>query len=250
MTRPDLRVHADPRALASALAQEAVQVLAALVDERRDTPHPVEVAVAGGFVATTVLPHLLSHVDLVDWTRVRIWWVDERFVPAGSPERNDEEAGRCALDALPGLATAPMPTDRGQKLEAARKDFLALWQREMVGRRLDLTVLGMGPDGHVASLFPGHPWTRMGASAPEVLAVEDSPKPPRQRLTLSMPVLLGSRHLWLAAAGAAKAPVLARALSGAAPQDLPVAALWSDEAPWHALRTTRCTVWTDAEALA
>ncbi|WP_051259470.1 6-phosphogluconolactonase [Schaalia suimastitidis] len=185
----------------------------------------IDVAIAGGFVATTVLPALAAHTDAIDWSKIRIWWVDERFVPAGHKDRNDAEAIAQFLFRLPQLRLMPMPTDSGQGLEAARTEFEAVWTREMAGKNLDLALLGMGPDGHFASLFPHDEWLHLGSDAPPVLAVSHSPKPPPLRLSLSLPVIAASREIWLATGGSSKAEAIGAAMTGASPAQWPVAAL-------------------------
>ncbi len=237
-----------PSALAQAVAARFVDLVGGLAEDRPASAGPVEVAIAGGFVSTTVLPAILLVARALDWSRIRIHWVDERFVACGDADRNDREAMAALFDSTPGVVLAPMPADRGQGLEVARAEYAAWWAEEMAGRRLDLVIAGMGPDGHIASLFPGHDWAHLGTDSPDVLAVEDSPKPPPQRLSLSMPVILGARHLWLAAAGSAKAPVLARAIAGAPPRDLPVAALVTRAQPWARLRASTPLLFLDKEA--
>ncbi|WP_175955560.1 6-phosphogluconolactonase [Schaalia sp. Marseille-Q2122] len=212
----------DPAALALSLAQDLahhIQVQA----ERRSEDTPVEIAIAGGFVATTVLPALAQAGEGIDWSKVRFWWCDERFVPAGDPDRNDEEAHRFLLDRIEGVRSVPMPTDNGQGLAQACEDFTEQWNTVMATRSLDVAVLGMGPDGHIASLFPG---MYDPAESRAIIAVDDSPKPPPQRLSLSMPVILSTQRLYLAAAGEAKAGVLGAAFAeGVNTGELPVAAL-------------------------
>lgn len=221
----------DPNTLARLLAQDLahhIQVQA----ERRSEETPVEIAVAGGFVATTVLPALVETGEDIDWTKVRFWWCDERFVPLGDTDRNDEEARRCLLNELEGVRAVPMPVDEGQGLARACRDFTEQWKTLMATRSLDVAVLGMGPDGHIASLFPG--MYKPSESQP-IIAVEDSPKPPSRRLSLSMPVILATRRIYLAAAGEAKAGVLGDAFTEDADiRLLPVAALRQrDDTRWY-----------------
>lgn len=212
----------DPTHLARILAQDLahhIQVQA----ERRSEKTPVEIAIAGGFVATTVLPALAEFAADIDWRKVRFWWCDERFVPEGDADRNDEEARRHLLDQLEGVRTVPMPTDIGQGLAQALESFTEEWKTLMATRSLDVVVLGMGPDGHIASLFPG---MYEPLESRPIIAVEDSPKPPAQRLSLSMPVIVAAQRIYLAAAGLAKAEVLGETFTeGVDIRQLPVAAL-------------------------
>lgn len=186
---------------------------------------PVEVAISGGFTTSALLPALLECAEGIDWSGVRFWWVDERFVPSGHSDRNDEEAVASVLSRLPGVRWVPMPCDERQGLEQARQDFLAEWNQVMGARCLDIALLGMGPDGHIASLFPGDEWVALGSDSPAVISVDDSPKPPAQRLSLSMPVICASKHIILATGGAAKAQAVAGILSGESASTYPAAAL-------------------------
>lgn len=236
MTGVDLlRLNPTPQALAEAVATDFVSTVSALAAAKSEGEY-VEVGIAGGFVATTVIPAIARAAGDTDWSHLRIWWIDERFVADGHSDRNDAEAMRNGLDALSGATTMPMPVDTGQGVEAARESFAQLWSKEMHGDRFDIVLAGMGPDGHIASLFPGHPWANTGAESSDIISVEDSPKPPPQRLSVSMPVLLRARNFWLCAAGAAKASVLEQVFSGADPANLPLAALVSDAHPWDDIR--------------
>ncbi|MDC4233286.1 6-phosphogluconolactonase [Actinomyces sp. B33] len=183
----------------------------------------VDAAIAGGFVCERVLPAMRARANEVEWSRVRVWWVDERFVAADDPDRNDLAAIASFFDEVPGARLMRMPADRSQGLDEAVREFGGTWAREMAGRRLDLVVAGMGPDGHVASLFPGFPWSM--ESGPDVVAVRRSPKPPPNRISLSMPVLTSARRILLGACGSSKARALSRAYGGAHPQECPAAAL-------------------------
>lgn len=224
MTLPAEKMFISPDTthLARLLAQDLAHHIQ-MQAERRSEKTPLEIAIAGGFVATTVLPALAEAGEDIDWTKVRFWWCDERFVPAGDPDRNDEEARRCLLDQLEGVRIVPMPTDDSQGLAQAQEDFTEQWKTLMATRSLDVAVLGMGPDGHIASLFPGmyEPF-----ESQPIIAVKDSPKPPPQRLSLSMPVILATQRIYLAAAGEAKAAVLGDAFAADVDvRQLPVAAL-------------------------
>jgi 6-phosphogluconolactonase len=148
----------------------------------------------------------------VDWSRITLFWVDERAVPADDPESNYGIAERMLLSPLGAKAPRAlrMPADLPDLDEAAKRydDLLAA---ELPGGPLDLALLGIGEDGHVASLFPGH--QALDENDLRVVAVEDAPKPPRRRLSVSMRFLLQSRKIWVVAIGPRKLPVLQAALS-------------------------------------
>jgi 6-phosphogluconolactonase len=167
-------------------------------------------ALSGGATALIFLPALRA--AKVDWARITLFWADERAVPADDPESNYGIAERMLLSPL-GAKTPRairMPADLPNLGDAALKydDVLAA---ELEGRALDLALLGVGEDGHVASIFPG----AQGAQRAElrVMAVEDAPKPPKRRLSLTLSYLLQTRKIWVVAVGPRKLPVLQAALS-------------------------------------
>ena len=173
------------------------------------------VALPGGSVATRFFPALAAAG--VDWSRTEFFWGDERAVPADDPDSNFGVARALWLE------TAAVPAGRIHRMEAERVDIEAAaadYAREMVRvlgdpPRLDVALLGVGPDGHVCSLFPGHEALR--EEARWVVAVVDSPKPPSRRLTLTLPTLAAARSVIVVAVGSAKAPVLGRALAESSP---------------------------------
>jgi 6-phosphogluconolactonase len=191
--------------LAALLTREAESALAARAS--------FSVALSGGSVATSFFPRLARLP--VDWSRTDFFWCDERAVPPTDPESNYAAARVLWLEpaGVPAARVHRMPADAPDLATAARG-----YERELVRAlgetpRLDLVLLGVGPDGHVASLFPGH--RTLGEEQRLVLAVEDSPKPPPRRLTLSLPPLTAARLVVVAALGAAKAEVVQEALEDA-----------------------------------
>lgn len=180
----------------------------------------------------------------IDWTSVHVWWGDERFVTAGDPDRNEGQA----QDAL--LASLPLPEENIHRMGssddyASAEDAAAAYVAEITEHgnpAWDLAMFGVGPDGHVASLFPGHEVfseQMSGADVPDAVAVHDSPKPPPTRVTLTLQGIARARRVWLLAAGAGKADAVAQAMR-------PDSAL-----PASAVRGVEETLWMlDAEAAA
>lgn len=200
--------------------------LRALIDEA-DTDVRVNVAISGGAITTSLLPSLAPRVDEVDWSRVRVWLVDERYVPAGDADRNDDQAWEGFFHVATGVEFVRMPTSDasaagGGSLDEATAAFSATWRELMGERSFDIALIGMGPDGHICSLFPRR--VDMDEASP-ILAIRNSPKPPPERITVSMPVMRACGEVWLTTAGAAKADALERAFVGASPLDLPVAGI-------------------------
>ena len=194
------------------------------------------IAIPGGSVADAFLPRL-ARIPL-DPTRVDVFWVDERAVPEDSTESNAKLGRSLWLDpgGFPCERVHPL---RGSApdLDAAAAEYAQLLEG-IAGSppALDLVLLGVGEDGHVASLFPGHP-ALMEESA-RVVAVTDAPKPPARRLSLTLPVLAGAERVVVAAFGKSKADAMRAALDPASP--LPVARVLS--------RAKRALVLVDREA--
>jgi len=199
-----------------------------LIDEA-EAPARINLALSGGAVTTSLLPSLLPRVGEIDWSRVRVWMVDERYVPAGDEDRNDDQAWEGFFRAASGVEFVHMPTSDvsapgAGSLDEATAAFAATWHELMGERSFDIALIGMGPDGHICSLFPGH--VDMDEVSP-ILAIRNSPKPPPQRITVSMPIMRACGEVWLTTAGSAKADALGRAFAGASPLDLPVAGILS-----------------------
>lgn len=200
-----------PDAVADAVAEQFLERIGA-AQARGEVPH---VALTGGTVARLVHRAIAARAGAyaVDWNRVVFWFGDERFVVRASAERNAGQARADLLDAVGATRVHEVPAveDADGVADAARQyaDLLhtALLDDEGVGE-FDLVMLGMGPDGHVASLFPGYP--QLGAEAIAV-PVLDSPKPPPLRVTLTFATLNTSKAVWFLVTGAEKADAVSRA---------------------------------------
>lgn len=194
-----------------------------------------DIVLTGGTVGIATLREAAASpvAAAVDWTAVHLWWGDERFVPAGHADRNEGQA----QDAL--IAHLPIPEGNVHRMGASDafdtpEDAAAAYAAELEaagGPAFDIALFGMGPDGHVASLFPGHPVfaeALEGASGmPSAIAVHDSPKPPPTRVSLSLGAINRATRVWVVAAGAEKADAVARSLKGDA--ELPAAAIAGTE---------------------
>lgn len=220
-------VHPDADTLARATAARFLLALA----DAQSLRHPVHVAITGGTIGTQVLAEIgrSDLLGVVDFSGVHVWWIDERFVPSGDPDRNEGQATEAMLARvpIPEENVHRMPSsDQVKDADAAARSYaadLAQFAPEgAMAPELDLVMLGMGPDGHIASLFPGQGTVSVTDQA--VIAVRDSPKPPPERISLTLPVLNNSRQTWIIVSGAAKAEPVRQALEGADPDELPVAA--------------------------
>ncbi len=146
--------------------------------------------------------------------RVDFWWGDERYVPADSSDRNDRSAGLDLLDVVlvdPARVHAmPAADEAHPDLEAAAAEYDHLVRTREPGD-FDLVLLGVGPDGHVASLFPGFP--QLDVDDRIAVAVTDSPKPPPDRISLTFTALNQAGEVWFLVSGEGKADAVARALA-------------------------------------
>lgn len=186
-----------------------------------------DVVLTGGSVGIDVLKAVRNSplVDSIDWSKVSIWWGDERFVEAGHEDRNDAQAMDALLDSLPldPRNVHPFPAAHGQSLAQARDDFAEKLDREFDGRpHFDVLLNGIGPDGHVASLFPGLPHGNPGEF---VVAVDDSPKPPSMRLSLTFAALNAGEQVWIVAAGSDKADAIHALMNGGDASSVPAVLL-------------------------
>ena len=212
---PFEKIIAAPMALASVFAQRVVDAAAGAHGRGR----ALSIVLPGGSVAETFLP-VLADAGF-DWSAIDVFWGDERAVPADHPDSNYRLADELLLAhvSIPPARVHRMPGD------AAQLDAGALaYEAELVKvlgspPRFDVVLLGVGPDGHVCSLFPGH--RALKEASRLVLAVTDSPKPPPSRLTLTLPAL-DEAEIFVAAFGDTKADAIRRALSDEECQ-LPVA---------------------------
>jgi 6-phosphogluconolactonase len=227
MTVPSVLVHRDQEVLAKAVAARLVTRLVD-VQTARGGAHLV---LTGGGVGIAVLEELAATPahDAVDWRSLDIWWGDERFLPSGHEERNETAARRALLDRVDvdPKRVHPMPSsDQGESPEDAAERYAA--ELRAATRpddhgpvpSFDVLMLGLGPDGHVASLFPG--MAALYEQRP-VVAVRGAPKPPPIRLTLTLPAIQTAREVWIIAAGESKAKAVRLALSDAGPVQVPAA---------------------------
>lgn len=184
------------------------------------------VVVPGGSAAERLLPRLVS--ARLDWSRTEVFFSDERFVPRSDPDSSASAANRLLFDAL-GARAPRVHAMVGDGLDLAQPDApevaARVYAEDLVATLgadpvFDLALLGIGEDGHVASLFPGRPAPAERTGL--VLVERNSPKPPPTRLTLSLPLLGGARTVVVAAFGAGKADVLKTVLRDAGCQ-LPAA---------------------------
>ncbi len=236
MSHGEAVVRPDQGQLATTVARDLLGRLAA-AQERGEVPR---LGLTGGSVADAVhrevarLSSTGGEAPAVDWARVDVFWGDERFVAKDDPERNEKQAREALLDHVgvdPGRVH-PMPStaDAADVHEAAEQ--YAARVRAHGSGAFEVLMLGLGPDGHIASLFPGHPEVGVGDAL--AVGLTDSPKPPPARVTLTLPALAHARALWFLVSGSEKAEAVARTRN---------AEVGADEAPGVALRSVPEVRW-------
>lgn len=224
---PVVVVVRDPQVLAASVA---ARLLTRLVDAQavRGT---ASVVLTGGGIGIALLEQVARSAAraAVDWSKIDVWWGDERFVPADDPDRNDLQAREALLDGLDLDPRRVHPMGArggpdGDDVDAAGARYAAeLAAAARDGEHapaFDVLLLGMGPDGHTASLFPEHPGPYDDRAA---FGVHGAPKPPPTRISMGLRALNGAREAWLVVAGADKASMVAMALGGAGPVQVPAA---------------------------
>lgn len=219
-------MHPDVPTLAGSVAARFITKVVDLLEERETVP----ICLTGGTMGEAVLDAIAHSParDSVDWSRIEVWWGDERYLESGHPDRNETQSRRALLDVVPvdPDRVHPFPAvgehdDIQAAADAYAAELAAAAPEGESAPRFEITFLGAGPDGHVASLFPDHSTVREADRV--VVAETDSPKPPPQRLSLTLPVINASQRVWLVLAGADKAGALGLALAGASIDDVPAA---------------------------
>lgn len=230
MSTPQIVVHRDKELMAEAAA---ARLITKVVDAQ-SARGAASVVLTGGRNGNGLLAALAAAParDAVDWSRLDLWWGDERFLPPGDPDRNATQAREALLDAV------PLDPARVHEMPAAQTEFgadadaaAAAYARELAAAArpedhgpvpaFDVLLLGVGPDTHVASLFPELPGVR--ETERTVVGVHGAPKPPPTRISLTLPAIRAAREVWLLAAGEDKARAAAMALSGGGEIQAPAA---------------------------
>lgn len=249
---PRVRIHSDYDALAAAAAERVIARLAKVQQQRGEAT----VVLTGGSIGISILAAVAEAEDRdsVDWSRVNFWWGDERFLPASSPERNAVQAEEALLSRIDVDRSRVHPfgsADEYDDVHAAADAYAAelaldsAHERSAEGNtagsgarhgsspetdssgraarvpQFDVLLLGVGPDAHIASLFPDMDGIRARGRA--VVGVENSPKPPPQRVSLTLETINAADEVWVAVAGQDKAGAVGLALAGAAPVQVPAA---------------------------
>jgi 6-phosphogluconolactonase len=228
---PEIRRHDDADVLVGDVASALLDRIEA-AQARGEVPH---IGLTGGSIAEELHRELARRAadSSVDWSRVAFWWGDERFVPADSPDRNAGQARAALLDHVPveeaNVHEVPA-SDQVATAEDAAEAYAASMREHGAGF-FEVLMLGIGPDGHCASLFPGHP--ALDARDALAIAVHDSPKPPPDRVSLTFEAMERCRAVWFIASGEGKAEAVARALAeDGTVAETPARGVRGDETVW------------------
>ena len=237
---PKVSIHPDSALLAATVAARLITRLVDIQNERGSAT----VVLTGGSLGTAALAAVADSpaCSAVDWSRVDFWWGDERFLGAADPDRNAVQARQALLGKL-GLAESQInefgSSDDFPDQDAAAADYASRLQDAADAERgqadeaddgegqdarlprFDVLLLGVGPDAHIASLFPEMPGIRTKEQT--VVGVADAPKPPPLRMSLTLEAVNSAQEIWIAAGGQDKAGAVGLALAGAGPVQVPAA---------------------------
>ena len=188
------------------LLEVTVGEISELVDSQLTSTGKFHLALTGGTLGNLIAKELAAEFSQGDWRGLHIWWSDERFVEANSIERNAFPFHNTVLNKNivihEGLAS-----DVAKNIDEAVADYaLALENVD-----IDLNILGIGPDGHVASLFPG---IADIDDTRTVFAITNSPKPPASRISFTMKEINSAAEVWIIAAGESKAEAVTKVIEG------------------------------------
>jgi len=210
MTDVDLVVVAD----AAAVAEEVARRMADAVAAGRN------IVLTGGKTPEHAYERAAALAP--DWSRVELWWGDERCVPPDDENSNFGMAKRALLDRLerPPAAVHRIPGEAGRDAAAAE------YEDELGNAELDLLLLGIGPDGHVASLFPGKP--SLDVTDRRVIGSEPGLEPWVDRVTLTLPALRAANEILFVVSGEAKADAVRRAFAAEPSRETPASLVRAD----------------------
>jgi 6-phosphogluconolactonase len=197
----------DADAVAESAARDLANKLSALIE----TQQKVSLVLTGGTVGIKTLSQLAPLIKNLDLSKLSIWWGDERFVESNSSERNFVQARDALLSRvqLPSGNIHAIPSTEDGDLAEAAEAFANVVESE--APNFDVVLLGMGADGHVASLFPGASPIEFGRW---VIAVSNSPKAPAQRISLSYEALSSAKEVWFLVSGEDKSNAVSRVFAG------------------------------------
>jgi len=192
----------DADALAQSIAERLTTLVAGLQAQER-TPR---IVLTGGTIAAAAYEKI--DAGSADWSDVDFWFGDERFVPEGHADRNDQQARDAFLDRVGAMRVHSVA---GNDCSLSAAEAADQYAGTLPDEPFDVVLLGLGPDGHVASLFPHH--DQLHEEDRDCVELFDSPKPPPVRISMTFPALNHTESVWFLVSGAEKADAVARALA-------------------------------------
>jgi 6-phosphogluconolactonase len=229
LSAPLVVVHRDATLLAQAVAARIITGIA----DAQAARGSASIVLTGGGIGGATLRELAASParEAIDWAHLDVWWGDERFLPSGHPDRNETQAREALLAHVPlhGERVHPIAPSNGpdgDDLDGAAARYAAELRAAAHPEdhgpvpAFDILLLGVGPDGHVASLFPESPALYDERT---VVPVRGAHKPPPLRISLSAAAINSAREVWLVAAGEEKSAAVRMALEGAGPTAVPAA---------------------------
>ena len=222
MSNRKVIVHPNDDLLAKATAN---RLLLKLIDIQ-SVKRPIHLIITGGTIGIKVLVEVKNSalLEAVDWSGVNFWWTDERFLPAGDGERNEVQAQEALLGTLAGLpkenihrvAASDAETDVEKAAELYTQELAKFAAEGDISPHFDIAIIGLGPDAHIASLFPDHEDLAKGKENVGAISIHNSPKPPALRVSLTLSALANTANVWFVAGGAGKAAAVSNSLSESA----------------------------------
>lgn len=207
----------------TSLINRVLEDLNSYISAANARSNEVHISLTGGRVGTQISSQLLAD-PVIDSRLVHLWWSDERYLTLGDSDRNDSVVPayfsfKTHLHPLPAIDNSNDLSDAVARAQAEL--HLNTTSRFCATNDLmDIALLSVGPDGHIASLFPGH---NALTSTDGIVGLSNSPKPPAQRLTWTYPTINASRQVWLIATGSEKADVIQKLISGTDQLEIPAA---------------------------
>jgi len=231
-TAPLVHRFASSKELGEELTKRLIELSSKAIAEKGE----FTVALSGGSLPNTIAPGLLANKGAIEWAKWKVYFADERHVALDHADSNYRAAKEAFLDQLPTAPTI-VTINSTVSVEKAAEEY----ESKLPKGRFDVILLGMGPDGHTASLFPGH--ALLNEKSRKVAFIKDSPKPPPERITLTLPYINDARNVFFVTTGASKADVVARCA-------IDVSKLEQDPLPSARVRPTKgALVWfVDNEA--
>jgi 6-phosphogluconolactonase len=227
----------------ASVARNAAEAFFVKMEEVLASKPQAHVAITGGTVGIATLAEIAAHeqASTFDFNRINFWWGDERFVTSDSGDRNAVQARNALFSKIqinPSMLHEFPSADNGLTLDAAAEQFASYVAQ--IQPHFDLVFLGMGPDGHINSLFPGKQTPEPGV---QIIAEHDSPKPPPQRLSFTYEAMNAADEIWFTVAGADKADAVSIAF-GDDPTSLPVGRVQGvSKTVWFVDQTAGTTTW-------